>query len=97
LLDAGRMLDLARWLIDTQHHHRDPPLSESVGDQFPAVVKRITIQEQLDGNAFDWIEKVSDEEYLSLRKPWKQEGNLESFPGFLISLDISVVREQIQT
>jgi len=40
LLDARRMLDLARWRVDTQHHHRDPSLPDSVGDQFPAVVKR---------------------------------------------------------
>jgi len=29
----------------------------------------IAIQEALDGKPVDWMEKVSDEEYLSLRKP----------------------------
>jgi hypothetical protein len=28
----------------------------------------IAIQEQLDGNAVNWMEKLSDEQYLSLRK-----------------------------
>src|SRR5437773_803027 len=32
------MLDLARWRVDTQHHHRDPSLPDSVGHYFPAVV-----------------------------------------------------------
>jgi hypothetical protein len=38
LLDARRMLDLARRRADTQHHCRNPSLPESVGDYFPAVV-----------------------------------------------------------
>jgi hypothetical protein len=29
----------------------------------------IAIQEALNGKPVDWMEKVSDEEYLSLRKP----------------------------
>jgi hypothetical protein len=31
-------------------------------------MRHIAIQEQLDGNAVNWMEKVSDEQYLSLRK-----------------------------
>lgn len=32
LLDTRRMLDLARWRVDTQHYHRDPSLPHSVSD-----------------------------------------------------------------
>jgi len=42
------MLDLARRRIDTQHHDRDPSLSDSVGDYIPAVVTELSWDKQLD-------------------------------------------------
>jgi hypothetical protein len=35
------MLDLARRRVDAQHHHRDPSLPDALGEQFPAVVKKV--------------------------------------------------------
>jgi hypothetical protein len=34
-------------------------------------VRHIAIQEQLDGNAVDWMEKVSDEEYQKESRKYK--------------------------
>jgi hypothetical protein len=68
------MLDRARRRPDLrQHHGRNPSVPESVGNQFPAVASEVSTtataathiatQEQFDGNAVDWMEKVSDEQY----------------------------------
>ena len=42
LLDARRMLDLARWRYDIEHHNLDTSLSDSVGDHLPAVVSALS-------------------------------------------------------
>ena len=42
LLDARRMLDLARWRYDIEHHNLDTPLPDSVGDHLPAVVSALS-------------------------------------------------------
>jgi hypothetical protein len=43
-------------------------LTKSIGTvlERPAIM-HVAIQEALDGKIVDWMEKVSDEEYLSLR------------------------------
>jgi hypothetical protein len=41
LFDAWRMLDLARWRYDIEHHNLDTSLSDSVGDCIPAVANKV--------------------------------------------------------
>jgi hypothetical protein len=41
------MLDLARWRYDIEHHNLDTSLSDSVGDDLPAIVRALSIRKSV--------------------------------------------------